>query len=191
MEEIWSRAWELNPRPADYESAALPLSYLGPILGSYSNTSCCTFSVDRPFLIWCKVGASSAVFELFSHQIHRGNLRFRQSFDVTGLSDRDVAVTENRLDLFVRNSERVKVRCQTAAECVPPSPHRKIFVLLEQMAVSLVLIPGELADAALLDRGLNHAPRQLVEIPRLPSAALEDETDREFSHSLAVRFERV
>src|SRR5437667_10221810 len=26
---IWSREWELNPRPADYESAALPLSYLG------------------------------------------------------------------------------------------------------------------------------------------------------------------
>ncbi len=29
MEEFWSREWELNPRPADYESAALPLSYLG------------------------------------------------------------------------------------------------------------------------------------------------------------------
>src|SRR5438128_5606921 len=28
----WSREWELNPRPADYESAALPLSYLGPLL---------------------------------------------------------------------------------------------------------------------------------------------------------------
>ena len=28
-QEIWSREWELNPRPADYESAALPLSYLG------------------------------------------------------------------------------------------------------------------------------------------------------------------
>jgi hypothetical protein len=28
--EFWSREWELNPRPADYESAALPLSYLGP-----------------------------------------------------------------------------------------------------------------------------------------------------------------
>ena len=27
----WSREWELNPRPADYESAALPLSYLGPL----------------------------------------------------------------------------------------------------------------------------------------------------------------
>ncbi len=30
-DEIWSREWELNPRPADYESAALPLSYLGPL----------------------------------------------------------------------------------------------------------------------------------------------------------------
>jgi hypothetical protein len=27
--EIWSRGRELNSRPADYESAALPLSYLG------------------------------------------------------------------------------------------------------------------------------------------------------------------
>jgi hypothetical protein len=31
FKKIWSREWELNPRPADYESAALPLSYLGPI----------------------------------------------------------------------------------------------------------------------------------------------------------------
>src|SRR5580704_2028163 len=29
VEKEWSREWELNPRPADYESAALPLSYLG------------------------------------------------------------------------------------------------------------------------------------------------------------------
>ena len=27
----WSRRWDSNPRPADYESAALPLSYAGPI----------------------------------------------------------------------------------------------------------------------------------------------------------------
>ena len=27
----WSRGRELNSRPADYESAALPLSYLGPL----------------------------------------------------------------------------------------------------------------------------------------------------------------
>jgi hypothetical protein len=29
LQEIWSRERELNSRPADYESAALPLSYLG------------------------------------------------------------------------------------------------------------------------------------------------------------------
>ena len=29
--EAWSRRWDLNPRPADYESAALPLSYIGPV----------------------------------------------------------------------------------------------------------------------------------------------------------------
>ena len=28
----WSRGRDLNPRPADYESAALPLSYLGAAL---------------------------------------------------------------------------------------------------------------------------------------------------------------
>jgi hypothetical protein len=28
-EVFWSRWGELNPRPADYESAALPLSYTG------------------------------------------------------------------------------------------------------------------------------------------------------------------
>ena len=32
MEDKWSREWELNPRPVDYESTALPLSYLGPAL---------------------------------------------------------------------------------------------------------------------------------------------------------------
>jgi hypothetical protein len=32
LQERWSREWELNPRPADYESAALPLSYLGPLI---------------------------------------------------------------------------------------------------------------------------------------------------------------
>jgi hypothetical protein len=29
---LWSRRWDLNPRPADYESAALPLSYAGPYM---------------------------------------------------------------------------------------------------------------------------------------------------------------
>ncbi len=34
---IQSREWDLNPRPADYESAALPLSYLGILRLFYSN----------------------------------------------------------------------------------------------------------------------------------------------------------
>src|ERR1700739_1436759 len=34
----WSREWDLDPRPAVYESAALPLSYLGPFLTSDSTT---------------------------------------------------------------------------------------------------------------------------------------------------------
>ena len=28
----WSRRWDLNPQPADYKSAALPLSYAGTFL---------------------------------------------------------------------------------------------------------------------------------------------------------------
>ena len=32
---FWSREWDLNPRPADYESAALPLSYLGIVSQNY------------------------------------------------------------------------------------------------------------------------------------------------------------
>jgi hypothetical protein len=27
----WSRRWDLNPQPADYKSAALPLSYVGTL----------------------------------------------------------------------------------------------------------------------------------------------------------------
>src|SRR5215469_10957149 len=33
--EGWSRRWELNPRPSDYESLALPLSYFGLKLFSH------------------------------------------------------------------------------------------------------------------------------------------------------------
>ncbi len=45
---LWSRRWDLNPRPADYESAALPLSYAGNpgIYGSF--TSFCQEKI--PFL---------------------------------------------------------------------------------------------------------------------------------------------
>ena len=93
----------------------------------------------------CKYGATcenlsslvyETVFELFSCQIHRRNLRFGQSLDVAGLSDLDVAVTQNRLDLFVRNSERVKIRYQSAAEGVPPSPHGDVEHLLDVGAAS-------------------------------------------------------
>ena len=31
----WSRRWELNPRPVDYESTALPLSYFGSDSNNY------------------------------------------------------------------------------------------------------------------------------------------------------------
>jgi hypothetical protein len=41
---VWSRGRELNSRPADYESAALPLSYLGPDL---------CFTDDFSFSLFC------------------------------------------------------------------------------------------------------------------------------------------
>ena len=104
----------------------------------------------------------SAVLEFFSHQVHRGNLRFCQGLDVAGLRDRDVAVTENRLNFSVRNSERVKVRRESAAESVPASPLREILVLLEQVSFRLMFFPRFFADAAFLDRWLNHAFRQIV-----------------------------
>src|SRR5215472_325771 len=43
----WSRGRDSNPRPADYESAALPLSYLGIKTASHSITGSCALSVDR------------------------------------------------------------------------------------------------------------------------------------------------
>ena len=99
-------------------------------------------------------------------------------------------MAENRLNFFVGDSERVKIGRKSAAKRVPVSPHRKILVLLEQMAVSLALFLRFFADAAPLDRRLNHAPREIVEIQRFFRPPLEDETDRELSHSLVMRVER-
>jgi hypothetical protein len=48
----WSRGRELNSRPADYESAALPLSYLGLVEKSTlaSAENCCQFYKKGVFL---------------------------------------------------------------------------------------------------------------------------------------------
>src|SRR4029077_17614779 len=45
VKRLWSRGRELNSRPADYESAALPLSYLGlvPKTTLASAENCCQF----------------------------------------------------------------------------------------------------------------------------------------------------
>ena len=39
LPEPWSRGRELNPRPTDYESVALPLSYPGVPSGVYHSRS--------------------------------------------------------------------------------------------------------------------------------------------------------
>ena len=43
-EKIWSQRWDSNPRPADYESAALPLSYAGPNCELPYSTGICSRS---------------------------------------------------------------------------------------------------------------------------------------------------
>ena len=43
----------------------------------------------------------AAVVKFLTYQFHRANLRLGQRLDVAGLGDRDIAVTENRLNFFV------------------------------------------------------------------------------------------
>ena len=49
----------------------------------------------------------------------------------------------------------------------------------------------KLADTALLDSGLDHTPRQVVEIQWLSCSTFEDKPNREFPGSCAVRVERI
>ena len=47
----WSRRWELNPRPAVYETAALPLSYVGIGGGLYPGSVARETSVAMSFWV--------------------------------------------------------------------------------------------------------------------------------------------
>ena len=60
----WSRRGDLNPRPTDYESVALPLSYAGVII------FCIMFWVDRQ--IWHQI---IILFPSLPSSLHQGNHR--------------------------------------------------------------------------------------------------------------------
>ncbi len=98
----WSREWELNPRPADYESAALPLSYLGqnpykqrrsalPGLGSFVHISPKNFRT-RP----SNVEGCQGLPPLYGNQ----RLLFRHGFDNSPASTFRIAFTVVALDFI-------------------------------------------------------------------------------------------
>src|SRR5438445_7591297 len=67
----WSRGRELNSRPADYESAALPLSYLGLVKKSTlaSAENCCQFYRELVFLRRLRLRCDSP-FNLARKRVH-------------------------------------------------------------------------------------------------------------------------
>ncbi len=89
----------MNSRPADYESAALPLSYLGPETASHFNTALCGSSVHKPLTARWKVVGSFAEFG-FEH-VHCVHLRFSDALYVNVDRQSYVAVPQDRLDCFV------------------------------------------------------------------------------------------
>src|SRR6266403_873025 len=95
----WSRGRELNSRPADYESAALPLSYLGPETASHSITALCGFSVHKPLTARWKIVGSFAEFGI--EHVHCVDLRLGYALDVDVDREAYVAVPRDRLNCFV------------------------------------------------------------------------------------------
>lgn len=117
-------------------------------------------------------------FELLFHQVHRGNLRLCQCIDVAGVSDRNAAGAKNRLKFSSGNSQGMKARSGSAAECVLLAPHAQSLVLLEPIALGLVLYAWELADSALFDCRLKHALPQIVQTDRLARPAFPSTAKR-------------
>ena len=50
--------------------------------------------------------------------------------DVRRLSDSNIRMPENSLDDLVRNSEPIEIRCDSATETVPATPHRQNIIPL-------------------------------------------------------------
>src|SRR5215472_2671276 len=117
----WSRGRDLNPRPADYESAALPLSYLGLDCASHSITAPYASSVHKPLAVRCKVVANF-LFERRSEHVHCVDLRFCHALDVDVDRQTHVAVTQDCLNFLVVHTQGVKIGSKTATECVPAVP---------------------------------------------------------------------
>ena len=98
LKGCWSRGRELNSRPADFESAALPLSYLGSVL-VFNNLRAERLRLAKmrslplsPFVILSQCNASAS---------SRRWVRW---------------VAENVLNHFGRNAERIVVSCQPPAK---------------------------------------------------------------------------
>ena len=89
----WSRGRDLNPRPADYESAALPLSYLGPDCASHSITALYASSAHKPLAARWKV-VGSFLFKLRAQLVHCVDLRFCHALDVDVDRETYVAVPQ-------------------------------------------------------------------------------------------------
>ena len=80
VEEIWSRRWDSNPRPADYESAALPLSYTGVRPALYHRTWRLSIIYIRPGLrekTGNAVGDGLEFEGLLNHRVEASAFQFR------------------------------------------------------------------------------------------------------------------
>src|SRR6202050_605973 len=95
LQKVWSRGPELNRRPDDYESSALPAE-LPRLSVCFQQLNAGTALIRCPFL-------AHGAFQF----LHR-SLRFRAvNDDVIGLSCGHVRVAKNLLNNLIRDSEPV------------------------------------------------------------------------------------
>ena len=73
----------------------------------------------------CKIIASSVSFgKFFAERIHRAHLQFARALDVQALSQADVGMAHDGLNVPVLYAESMKVSSQAAAESMPTVPER-------------------------------------------------------------------
>jgi hypothetical protein len=76
-------------------------------------------------------------------------------------------MAQNRLDGFIFYAQRMQVRCEAAAECVPPVPHGESLIALELMALGLVLFLGLAANRASVQGWKDHTAHKVIQVERL------------------------
>jgi len=137
----WSRGRELNSRPVDYESTALPLSYLG--LRKLSH---------QP------------------RQLIKRIPRFSfGSFHVEAQSGSDVTVPQDGLNHLRLHAQCVKIGRQRTAELVPALPLRNRLIQLERMIVRVKVL-RIVADGTPCQQRNDHAAHQIRKVHRSPTA---------------------